>query len=143
MCEHGVFVFVINTFTDAGKPWGLVVDSKTGWGSLGIFNPKYNSQISYGIPTDLQAGAGVLTLSRLSDTRVLRKKLGELFADLQSDDTLFGHLNQARDSMNQLLRIWRRKSIDRLRADYPDYSTVNPVRIKQQVQSLLKLAKLV
>lgn len=141
MCEHGVIVFVINSFTESGKLRGLSVDSKTEWGSFGIVNPRHNAALQDEVPGDFAAQFGYMTLSNLSDTRKLRDKVGRLLSHIESDDLLFDHLDHARCSINKELRRWRGKSLASYRHEETVASNFEPTSFRQQARSVSKLAE--
>ena len=143
MCEHGVIAFVTGGFSDAGKFPGLTVDSKARWGALGLLAPKKHGFFSRDLPDGFsETPFSILTLPKLSDTKRLRESLTQVVADLETDDVLFDHLDQARVSMHQELRRWAGKSPAGLAKTYSTYGSAERTAIfRRHLGSALQLMR--
>lgn len=144
MCEHGTMVFVIGSYTEAGKFKfnRLSVDAKARWGSLGVLAAKKHAWYGHWLPaTFAEVSFGILTLSRLTDTKRLREAVGQLFKDIESDDVLFNHLDHARKAMNKELRRWSRKSPIAIASAFPMHSAGRAETFKRHLDSVLNILR--
>ena len=122
--EHGLWTFLLGNFTKAATFSQVTVNAKEPWGVFNLLQPSIIGwvRLNGSLPAQFApVQISLLTQQRVTDKRRLRESICALLEGLESDDTLFAHLDGARRTLNSEINRWMKKSPSAVAATWPSY----------------------
>jgi Putative DNA-binding domain len=138
--EHGLWTFLLGNFAGVAKSISVSVDSKEPWGIFNLLAPNKVSGVI--LPSGFaEAQIILLTLPRIIDTKRLRESVSLMFESLEADDSLFAHLDSARQALNSELHRWLKKPPSPVQAAEPRYKLEKAEIFTSRLASISELLR--